>query len=260
MRPTHALIGWGSAVPTVSRWRITLIGSDAGLLSAPLRCDEAFLATAERIDILVDLRDAAVGDTVLLETRAFDPMHMEMTAPVAAVDHAATGHAAPPATDTRTGAAMDHAAMGHGGSLAEGVPRTLLQLRVRERIPYGATIPQRLSSIVAIDTTRATERPLRLGFAKGRWRINDRVFAMGETPIEVKRDTIETWLIRNYFTSMPHAMHLHGFHFPGAGTANQSRANRGAEGGRSRTAGDGYRVEGHGDGLAGREREDRDRL
>jgi len=39
------------------------------------------------------------------------------------------------------------------------------------------------------------------------------VFAMGETPIEVKRDTVETWLIRNYFTSMPHAMHLHGFHF-----------------------------------------------
>jgi blue copper oxidase len=39
------------------------------------------------------------------------------------------------------------------------------------------------------------------------------VFAMGETPIEVKRDTVEIWLIRNYFNSMPHAMHLHGFHF-----------------------------------------------
>ena len=57
------------------------------------------------------------------------------------------------------------------------------------------------------------ERPLRLGFAKGRWRINDRVFAMGETPIQVKRDSVEIWLIRNYFNSMPHAMHLHGFHF-----------------------------------------------
>jgi suppressor of ftsI/bilirubin oxidase len=36
---------------------------------------------------------------------------------------------------------------------------------------------------------------------------------MGETPIEVRRDTVETWLIRNYFNSMPHAMHLHGFQF-----------------------------------------------
>ena len=85
--------------------------------------------------------------------------------------------------------------------------------RVRERIAYRATIPQQLSTIVPIDTGHAAERPLRLGFAKARWRINDRVFAMGEAPIEVKRNTVETWLIRNYFTSMPHAMHLHGFHF-----------------------------------------------
>jgi suppressor of ftsI/bilirubin oxidase len=154
-------------------------------------------------------------------------MHMEMAGPAAAIDHAAVGHGATdhaatdhaatgrgvsPAADAQQGAAMDHA-MGHGGSLPEGVPRTLLQLRVRERIAYRAIIPQRLSSIVPFDTTGVAERPLRLGFAKGRWRINDRVFAMGETPIEVKRDTVETWLIRNYFTSMPHAMHLHGFHF-----------------------------------------------
>ena len=32
----------------------TLIGTDAGLLSAPRRCDDAFLASAERIDMLVD--------------------------------------------------------------------------------------------------------------------------------------------------------------------------------------------------------------
>ena len=29
----------------------------------------------------------------------------------------------------------------------------------------------------------------------------------------MRRNTVETWLIRNYHTSMPHAMHLHGFHF-----------------------------------------------
>ena len=60
---------------------------------------------------------------------------------------------------------------------------------------------------------RTTERPLRLGFAKGRWRINDRVYDMNATPIVVARDAVETWLLRNYYTSMPHAMHLHGFQF-----------------------------------------------
>ena len=104
-------------------------------------------------------------------------------------------------------------AMGHGGNFPEGAPRALLQLRVRERIAYRARVPDTLSSIAAVDIGAASERPLRLGFAKGRWRINDRVFVMGETPIEVPRDTTEVWLLRNYFTSMPHAMHLHGFHF-----------------------------------------------
>ncbi len=110
-------------------------------------------------------------------------------------------------------AVVDHAAIGHGGSFPEGAPRALLQLRVRKRVAYTARVPAQLATITPIEIADAPERPLRLGFAKGRWRINDRVFEMGETPIEVKRGIVETWLIRNYFNSMPHAMHLHGFHF-----------------------------------------------
>jgi suppressor of ftsI/bilirubin oxidase len=103
--------------------------------------------------------------------------------------------------------------MRRAGGFPEGAARTLLQLRVREKIVYQAKIPSELSSPPAIDASGAAQRSLRLGYAKGRWRINDRVFVMGETPIEVKRNTVETWLIRNYFNSMPHAMHLHGFAF-----------------------------------------------
>ena len=32
-------------------------------------------------------------------------------------------------------------------------------------------------------------------------------------PTVVARNATETWLIRNYHTSMPHAMHLHGVQF-----------------------------------------------
>jgi blue copper oxidase len=181
-------LAWRTASGTTLPF--TLIGNDGGLLPAPQTCTEAFLATAERLDLLLDLSALDVGETLLLETRSFEPMHMEMNPP---------------------GGAMDHAAMRHGESLPEGSPANLLQLRIREKIAYAAKVPERLSTPPPIDTTGAVERPLRLGFAKGRWRINDRVFAMGETPIEVKRDTVETWLIRNYFNSMPHAMHLHGF-------------------------------------------------
>ncbi len=198
----------GKSVP------FTLIGTDGGLLAAPRRCEQAFVASAERIDILIDLSDAAIGDSVVLETRAFDPMHMESPMDAAAVDHAAMGHAMPPPASAGSAPpAVDHAAMGHGGAFPEGAPKGLLQLRVRERIAYVAAVPARLSTIAPVAVSQAAERPLRLGFAKGRWRINDRVFAMNETPIVVQRNTVETWLVRNYFNSMPHAMHLHGFHF-----------------------------------------------
>jgi len=90
----------------------------------------------------------------------------------------------------------------------------MLQFNVRRR-GSGALpgLPARLSTPAALGTSTGDERPLRLGFAKGRWRINDRVYDMQATPIVVARDAVETWLIRNYHTSMPHAMHLHGFQF-----------------------------------------------
>jgi len=198
-----------------------LIGNDGGLLTAPQPCAEVFLASGERLELLLDLSAAAVGDTLYLDTRAFDPMHMEMPAASgeAATHDAAMGHAMPAET-AKEAAPAEHAAMGHdhsavshGGTFPEGATRALLELNVRERVSYAARVPARLSSLVPIDVSNTSERALRLGFAKGRWRINDRVFAMGETPIEVKRGTVEVWLIRNYFNSMPHAMHLHGFHF-----------------------------------------------
>jgi blue copper oxidase len=130
-------LGWraaaGKPVP------FTLIGNDGGLLPAPQACDEAFLASAERLDLLLDLSELAVGDAVFLDTRAFDPMHMEMAGGAVAVDHAAMGHAAV-APDPRA----EHAA--HGGSFPEGAARTILQLRVREKIAYTARVPTRLSS------------------------------------------------------------------------------------------------------------------
>ena len=128
-----------------------------------------------------------------------------------------------------------HAAMGHG-SAGRGrgiVLRPRKTTRMPTAWPEGA--PRRRDDVRA---ARARARPLRSqgavgrsrssprstsparasgrcasAYNKGRWRINDRVFEMGETPVEVARDTTEAWLLRNYHTSMPHAMHLHGFHY-----------------------------------------------
>jgi blue copper oxidase len=180
-----------------------LLGTDGGLLERPMAVTEVFVAPAERVDLLVDFAGLPIGSFVLLDSRAFDPMHAELT----------------PRRSTESSASMaDHGAeIGSGSVMAtihgDGGAFALLQFRIRERGGNAATVPGRLSTMPAAGPSTGDDRPLRLGFAKGRWRINDLVYDTGATPIIVVRSTVETWLIRNYHTSMPHAMHLHGFQF-----------------------------------------------
>jgi blue copper oxidase len=175
-----------------------------------------FVGPAERIDVVVDFSTIAPGGFVLLESSAFDPMHGEVGTPAqaqsepSAPDHAAMGHSAAEHAAMGDGAVEahdDHAHRSDGGAFA------MLQFRVARRVASAGALPQRLSTLAAPSEPTADERPLRLGFAKGRWLINDRVYDMAATPIEVARGAVETWLVRNYYTSMPHAMHLHGFSF-----------------------------------------------
>jgi suppressor of ftsI/bilirubin oxidase len=181
-----------------------LIGTDGGLLANAVPCEQAFLAPAERIDVLVDFSGVAKGGFVLLESRAFDPMHAVPATQQVARDgdseKRAHGHA-PTAGATSS------------NTLADGAPFALMQFRIRESGAGGPRVPTVLSRVPDIATPTDDARPLRLGFAKGRWRINDRVYDTQATPIEMARGARETWLLRNYHTSAPHAMHLHGFAF-----------------------------------------------
>lgn len=187
----------GAALPFL------LIGTDGGLLERPLAARELFVAPAERVDLLVDFGELPVGGFALLESRAFDPMHSELRPPRKA--------------DTATDAATHGPGMPSGDAMpmshSDGAAFALLQFRIRERGARTPAVPARLSTLPAPPASTGDDRPLRLGFAKGRWRINDLVYDVGATPIVVVRNTVETWLIRNYHTSMPHAMHLHGFQF-----------------------------------------------
>jgi suppressor of ftsI/bilirubin oxidase len=133
----------GTRVPFI------VIGNDGGLLPAALRTDEAFLAAAERLDVLLDLRDAAVGDTVVLESLAFDPMHAEV-APAPAVDHTAMGHTVAPPDASST--APPHV---HGGGWPEGAARAILALRVRTRITYDRALSTVLPALAPLDVADA---------------------------------------------------------------------------------------------------------
>ncbi len=204
---------------------MTLLGTDGGLLARPVACRELFLATAERADLWVDFAARAIGDSVVLESLAFDPMHGEGHAGAHATSpasdarastaqpgtHAAHDTAAAPSPQADASVAHPHGEGAAQSTIGDGARVSLLQFRVRRRVAATPAPPPVLSSLAAPRTGSDDAVAFRLSFAKSRWRINDRVFDMHGEPMLVARNSVQTWLLRNYYTSMPHAMHLHGF-------------------------------------------------
>jgi len=177
-----------------------LIGVDAGLLESPSKLDEVFLAPAERVDILLDLRTLSTGDAVLLKSLEFDPMHMEE-------------------------AMMGMTQMQGGSELEEGEGFHILKIIVKNKVTQDAQIPERLSTLEPIDLSEASERPITLSTAMGsmgtmtmgpqmnQWLINGNSFDINGFAFELSRDRVEVWKITNSQQSMPHPMHIHGYHF-----------------------------------------------
>jgi blue copper oxidase len=176
-----------------------LIGTDGGLLAEPATVREAFVAPAQRLDVLVDLRQAQGEEPVLMKSLAFDPMHNENDGGPAA-DGAHAGHAA----------ADPHA--GHGGGLADGAEIPLMRINVEAGGDYQRKIPSRLSQLPLLSDAYTAERRFLLAHdGGGNWTINGWRFAMRAVPVTVARGTREIWSIENARASMPHPMHVHGF-------------------------------------------------
>ncbi|TXH66061.1 MAG: multicopper oxidase family protein [Lysobacteraceae bacterium] len=186
-----------------------LIGVDAGLLPRPYRMESAFLAPAQRLDILLDLRDTSPGDLWMMRSITYEPME----------------------NDAGVGVPEDPA-MEHPGAVPMGEGMDLMLIRVRDGA-NGASgaLPERLSTYDTGIREDATRRAFRLWLQdSGRWMINHWNFhlAHGEDVFEIKRGSIERWEITNDMRSMPHPMHLHGFQFIVTGRRN-SPAQVGAQ-------------------------------
>ncbi|MDO8906734.1 multicopper oxidase family protein [Hydrogenophaga sp.] len=187
-----------------------LAGTDGGLLAQPLRIDQTFIAPGQRLDVLVDLREADPGLPVTLASLTFDPMHNEGGH---GMGH--TGHAAPP---------MAHMGHGqHGAARAaepshpmamEGDARALMRIDLKPSAKYERRMPTALSSLPAVTASANPPRRMQLGHNdKGNWTINGQVFDPKVAALSVQRGARENWLIENAERSMPHPMHLHGFLF-----------------------------------------------
>jgi FtsP/CotA-like multicopper oxidase with cupredoxin domain len=181
-------LAWADGAP------ITVIGTDGGLLEAPVRKPYVMLAPAERLELWADFGDRPVGSETSLVSQPFDA-----TTPMAT------------------------------GGVPQGAPLTIMRVTFDRPSADRTPLPARLRSITRYRSTEAinADNPRKIvatmqhmGFA-----INGRMFEMnGVAPDEhVKMGTMEAWEFDNTagaqgrgmgmgmmgMASMPHPFHVH---------------------------------------------------
>ncbi len=173
------------------RLPFTLIGSDGGLLTQPQTVREAFLAPAQRLDILIDFEKVPLGSAVLLTSLAYDPMENDGAPPV-------------------------DPAIEHPGAALMGEALDIMQFNVKTAVCAPRVLPKTLTAPVKLPVAgNRIPRRFRVHMKGLTWLINGKNYheSMHDIAFVVKGGGTELWEIRNDIRSMPHPMHIHGFHF-----------------------------------------------
>jgi blue copper oxidase len=176
---------------------VTVIGTDGGLLEAPVRKPYVMLAPAERLELWADFGQRPVGSETSLVSQPFDA-----TTPMST------------------------------GGVPQGAPLTIIRVTVNRPSADRTPLPARLRPIARYRATEAinADSPRKIvatmqhmGFA-----LNGRTFEMnGVAPDEhVKMGTMEAWEFDNTagaggmgmmgmmgMASMPHPFHVHAGQF-----------------------------------------------
>jgi FtsP/CotA-like multicopper oxidase with cupredoxin domain len=155
---------------------MTLTGNDGGLLEVPAQINGIMLAPAERIDVIVDLSREKMGNTVTLQSLAFDYSGSSGT------------------TTLMQGAAFD-----------------LLQLQVNKTGSSGVTgVPTTLPTIVQYNSADVVNSR---GFElTGHQFINSNTFNISRIDQHVPFGDLEKWTFIN-LSQEAHPMHTHGTQF-----------------------------------------------
>lgn len=174
-----------------------VIGTDAGLLERPYLAREEYISPAERIDILFDANALTPGQTVRLESRAFNPLEGGAMSGMGAMMGGMSGMGGKSNISVDLGAAF---------------PIMRFVVDNKPAVP-ARPIPERLSAIPPISTRNAIVKDVKITVENMHWFINGETFHMDRFPLKSKRNTVEIWDIFNADMSMPHPMHMHGFSF-----------------------------------------------
>jgi FtsP/CotA-like multicopper oxidase with cupredoxin domain len=189
--------------------QLTLIGSDGGLLAAPVRMDRIMLGPAERADVLVDFSARRPGERVMLRSFAFDVPGMMGMGMGRGGGRAGRGGG-------RGGMMM----MGMGGP-AQGTEMDLLEFVVQDSPSEpGPPVPSQFAPVpdrgtVAGGTPRQTftfGSSMMMGAGQPNHTINGLKFEMERVDIRIRRMQTEVWTFVND-SEVPHPVHAHAGQF-----------------------------------------------
>jgi len=197
-------VAWSDGTP------LTVIGTDGGLLEAPVEKSYVMLGPAERLDVWLDLSGRKVGTELELKSLPFS---------------GASGGMMGGGMGGMMGGMMGRGR--RGGNVPEnGAALSLLRIRVARKEAESRTLPERLVSRRRIDPAEAVNlnNPRRFVFAMNGMQptINGRTFQMTAVAGDekVRLNTTEVWELVNGSSGMmggmmqiPHPVHVHGLQF-----------------------------------------------
>jgi FtsP/CotA-like multicopper oxidase with cupredoxin domain len=172
-------LGWSDSRPLVA------IGTDGGLLEAPIEMPYIMLAPGQRVELWLDCTDDQIGSSFKLQSLAFSG--------------GGPGSGSPP-----QGSAMD-----------------LFTVNVTQSEPEPLTMPSHLTTIPLYNPQDASNYQNSRVFGlehMGMWSINGRTYQgrLVADDEKVRLNNLEIWEFRNDLAAtfiQPHPMHLHGPQF-----------------------------------------------
>jgi FtsP/CotA-like multicopper oxidase with cupredoxin domain len=176
---------------------MTLIGNDGGLLPAPVSLTHIDMGTGERVDLLIDFGQAAVGSRVTLTSAVFEsPARMG---------------------NMVTGGGISGMGRAGAGALAQGARMELVEFTVDRAVTPMAWKPRAFPRVATLDppTAKRTAKRSRIfqfNSAMMQHDINGRTFDMERIDETVRFGDTEVWTFVNE-SPFPHPVHMHAVQF-----------------------------------------------
>ncbi|MDP4230043.1 MAG: multicopper oxidase domain-containing protein [Bacteroidota bacterium] len=152
----------------------TVIGNDGGFIDSPLTLTSAWLAPAERLDVLIDFSSYSQGQTVNLKSLKFT---------------------------FSDGAGS--------GTVAQGAEMDLMQFQINKSGVSNGTIP---SQLPAIEKYQAAGAPTRIWTFAAIHHINDQAYDINRIDAHVPFQQLEKWTFMSEAENT-HPVHVHGAQF-----------------------------------------------